>query len=30
LLGTPLSETKMLQFAHAWERSTCPRKAPAL
>ena len=30
LLGTPLAETKMLQFARGWERSAQPRKAPAL
>ena len=30
LLGTPLSETKMLQFAHAWEQATQPRIAPEL
>jgi amidase len=30
LLGTPLAETPMLQFARAWERSAEPRKAPAL
>ncbi len=30
LLGMPLAETQMLQFAHAWESSTRPRKAPAL
>jgi amidase len=30
LLGTPLGETKMLQFAHAWEKSTRPRMAPEL
>jgi amidase len=30
LLGTPLAETQMLQFARAWERSTRHRKAPAL
>jgi amidase len=30
LLGMPLAETSMLQFASAWERSARPRKAPAL
>jgi len=30
LLGTPLAESKMLQFAHAWELAAKPRKAPAL
>jgi amidase len=30
LLGTPLAEAKMLQFAHAWERAAQPRKAPVL
>jgi amidase len=30
LLGTPLAETNMLQFARAWEESTQPRRAPAL
>jgi amidase len=30
LLGAPLAETKMLQFAHAWERVAEPRVAPAL
>jgi amidase len=30
LLGTPLAETKMLQFAHGWEQSTRPRVAPSL
>jgi Asp-tRNA(Asn)/Glu-tRNA(Gln) amidotransferase A subunit family amidase len=30
LLGTPLAEAKMLQFAHAWEKSTRQRKPPAL
>jgi Asp-tRNA(Asn)/Glu-tRNA(Gln) amidotransferase A subunit family amidase len=30
LLGTPLAEAKMLQFAHAWEKAAQPRKAPAL
>jgi amidase len=30
LLGTPLSETKMLQFAHAWETTARPRTAPEL
>jgi Asp-tRNA(Asn)/Glu-tRNA(Gln) amidotransferase A subunit family amidase len=30
LLGTPLAETPMLQFARAWERSAGPRRAPAL
>jgi Asp-tRNA(Asn)/Glu-tRNA(Gln) amidotransferase A subunit family amidase len=28
LLGTPLAETSMLQFARAWEKSTQPRRAP--
>jgi amidase len=30
LLGTPLAETKLLQFAHAWEQAAQPRRAPAL
>jgi Asp-tRNA(Asn)/Glu-tRNA(Gln) amidotransferase A subunit family amidase len=30
LLGMPLAETSILQFASAWERSARPRKAPAL
>jgi amidase len=30
LLGTPLAETNMLQFARAWEESTQPRRAPVL
>jgi Asp-tRNA(Asn)/Glu-tRNA(Gln) amidotransferase A subunit family amidase len=30
LLGIPLAEAKMLQFARAWERSTRSRKAPSL
>jgi Asp-tRNA(Asn)/Glu-tRNA(Gln) amidotransferase A subunit family amidase len=30
LLGMPLAETPMLQFASAWERSARPRRAPAL
>lgn len=30
LLGTPLAERKMLQFARAWEKATQPRIAPAL
>jgi Asp-tRNA(Asn)/Glu-tRNA(Gln) amidotransferase A subunit family amidase len=30
LLGTPLAETKMLQFAHAWEQAEQPRSAPSL
>jgi amidase len=30
LLGMPLAETSMLQFARGWERSTWPRKPPAL
>lgn len=30
LLGTPLAERKMLQFAHAWEKFAQPRKAPVL
>jgi amidase len=30
LLGTPLAEAKMLQFAHAWETATRLRKAPEL
>jgi Asp-tRNA(Asn)/Glu-tRNA(Gln) amidotransferase A subunit family amidase len=30
LLGTPLAEAEMLQFAQAWEKSTQPRRAPAL
>lgn len=30
LLGTPLAEASMLQFARAWEKSAQPRKAPAL
>lgn len=30
LLGTPLAEARMLQFAHAWERAAAPRHAPEL
>jgi Asp-tRNA(Asn)/Glu-tRNA(Gln) amidotransferase A subunit family amidase len=30
LLGTPLAETKMLQFAHAWETFSRSRRMPAL
>jgi amidase len=30
LLGTPLAETKLLQFAHAWEQAAQPRMAPVL
>jgi Asp-tRNA(Asn)/Glu-tRNA(Gln) amidotransferase A subunit family amidase len=30
LLGTPLGEPKLLQFAHSWERAARPRKAPVL
>jgi Asp-tRNA(Asn)/Glu-tRNA(Gln) amidotransferase A subunit family amidase len=30
LLGTPLAETKMLQFARAWEIFARPRQTPAL
>jgi amidase len=30
LLGTPLAEAKMLQFAHAWETFRRPRQAPVL
>jgi amidase len=30
LLGTPLAETKMLQFAHAWEKFAQPRVPPEL
>jgi Asp-tRNA(Asn)/Glu-tRNA(Gln) amidotransferase A subunit family amidase len=30
LLGTPLAETKMLQFAYAWETFRRPRRTPAL
>jgi amidase len=30
LLGVPLTETKMLQFAHMFEKSFRPRRAPAL
>jgi Asp-tRNA(Asn)/Glu-tRNA(Gln) amidotransferase A subunit family amidase len=30
LLGTPFAEANMLQFAHAWERATSFRRAPAL
>ena len=30
LLGSPFSEASMLQFAHAWEKSTSFRTAPAL
>jgi Asp-tRNA(Asn)/Glu-tRNA(Gln) amidotransferase A subunit family amidase len=30
LLGTPLAETQMLQFASAWEGSARPRRAPVL
>ena len=28
LLGTPVAEAKMLQFARAWEQATEPRYAP--
>ena len=30
LLGSPFSEASLLQFAHAWEKSTSFRRAPAL
>jgi amidase len=30
LLGTPLAEARMLQFARAWERAASPRRAPGL
>jgi Amidase len=30
LLGTPLAETKMLQFARAWESFRRPRQPPTL
>jgi amidase len=30
LLGTPLAEMKMLQFARAWERASSPRQAPSM
>jgi Asp-tRNA(Asn)/Glu-tRNA(Gln) amidotransferase A subunit family amidase len=30
LLGTPLSERKLLQFARAWEKATQPRARPSL
>ncbi len=30
LLGTPLAEAKMLQFAHSWESATAPRRPPAI
>ncbi|MGW2939013.1 amidase [Streptomyces sp. NPDC001156] len=30
ILGTPLAEAKILQFAHAWEKSMQPRKTPVL
>jgi hypothetical protein len=30
LLAPPLAETKLLQFAHAWETLTQPRQQPAL
>jgi amidase len=30
LLGTPLAEASMLQFAHAWEESAQPRRAPTM
>jgi amidase len=30
LLGSPLTEMKMLQFAHSFERSLRPRRAPVL
>jgi amidase len=30
LLGAPLAESKMLQFARAWESSTSPRRPPVL
>jgi amidase len=30
LLGTPLAEAKMLQFARGWEKATRPRHPPAI
>ena len=30
LLGAPFSESRLLQFAHAWEKSTALRRAPTL
>jgi Asp-tRNA(Asn)/Glu-tRNA(Gln) amidotransferase A subunit family amidase len=30
LIGAPLAEARMLQFARGWEMATGPRKAPAL
>jgi amidase len=30
LLGPPLAEARMLQFAHAWEQAVRPRRAPVL
>lgn len=30
LLGTPLAEANMLQFARSWETAVAPRRAPAL
>jgi amidase len=30
LLGTPLAEARMLQFARAWERAAEPRRAPRI
>ncbi len=30
LLGTPLAEANMLQFARSWESAAAPRRAPAL
>ena len=30
LLGTPLAEARMLQFARSWERAAAPRRAPAI
>jgi Asp-tRNA(Asn)/Glu-tRNA(Gln) amidotransferase A subunit family amidase len=30
LLGAPLAESKLLQFASSWEKATGLRRAPAL
>jgi amidase len=30
LLGTPLAEARMLQFARSWERAAAPRRPPAI
>ena len=30
LLGAPLAEARILQFARSWERAAAPRRAPAI